>query len=147
MTLRSYSSQFTPYDPHSIGITQRIRYRITMPKITRWYNSFTVRYWIVNDVVLIDLSMEGLDCKWRPVLVLSLSFHNGLHVARLLVVSLSFTTNNIPLHRLFISPENTRGQVIKNKSNILFDYTSVVSHKYLKPTHKMLFKITSSSKH
>jgi len=79
--------------------------------------------------------MQDLGLKRRPVLVLSSSFHNRLHGARVLIVPLSSTVNNTALHRFIISPNETRhGQVIKTESNILFDYTSMISPKYLKPT-------------
>jgi len=82
------------------------------------------------------LFIQDLGRKRRPVVVLSSSFHNRLHGARVLIVPLSSTVNNTALHRLIISPNDTRhGQVIKTESNILFDYTSMVSPKYLKPTH------------
>lgn len=67
--------------------------------------------------------------------MLSSSFHNGLHGARVLAVPLSSIVNNTALHRLIISPNDTRyGQIIKVESNLLFDYTSMISPKYLKPT-------------
>jgi len=78
--------------------------------------------------------MQDLGLRRRIVLVLSSSFHNRLHGARVLIVPLSSTVNNTTLHRFIISPNDTRhGQVIKMESNILFDYTSMISPKYLKP--------------
>jgi hypothetical protein len=48
---------------------------------------------------------------------------------------LSSVVNNTALHRLIISPNDTcHGRVIKTESNMLFDYTSMVSPMYLKPT-------------
>jgi mRNA-degrading endonuclease toxin of MazEF toxin-antitoxin module len=83
--------------------------------------------------------MQDLSRKRRPVVVLSSSFHNQSHGARVLIVPVSSVVNNTALHRLIISPNGTRlGQVIKTDSNLLFDYTTMISSSYLKPTEDAL---------
>ena len=74
--------------------------------------------------------MQDSGHKQRPVVVLSSLFHNRLHGARVLIVPLSSVVDNTALHRFIISPNDTlHGRVIKTESNILFDYTSMISPK------------------
>ncbi|UJR24093.1 hypothetical protein I4U23_027060 [Adineta vaga] len=70
-----------------------------------------------------------------PIAVLSSSFHNRLNRARILVVPLSSVIDNTALHRMVITANDTRhSQIIKIESDLLFDYTTMVSPKYLKQT-------------
>jgi hypothetical protein len=93
-----------------------------------------------------DLAMfftYTLGKKVRPVIVLSSSMHNKLRGARILIAPLSSNPSNTALHQFSVNSGDTLyGQVLKQKSNILFDYSMMVSSSYLKPTNDAVNKAT-----
>ena len=69
--------------------------------------------------------------------------HNKLRGARLLIAPLSSKPSNTALHQFTLNPTDTfYGQVLQQKSNILFDYSTMIPPSYLKPTRDTLNKTT-----
>ncbi|CAF1434182.1 unnamed protein product [Rotaria sordida] len=92
---------------------------------------------------LATMFIYNLGKKLRPVVILSSSMHNKLRGARLIIAPLSSKPSNTALHQFAINPTDTLyEQVLKQKSNILFDYSAMIPPSYVKPTYDGLNEAT-----